>query len=678
MESNRMATWWIKWEDLNWPIPDNVEKVKRRAEEFAKADVSAAVIFGTHFRWDFMPFFPLLHDYIATVAEELHKYDVKLFDHHSVNLVHRYSNREEMRHVMLHSGPHLPFSPTYEAAKTWEYKGKHLNDWRMIDIATDKPVYFPQYAAEGFCFNNPDFKESYYDYIKNLVAETGIDGLSADDATHFMGFNTCGCKHCRADFERKTGAELPKAGDLNFWGNWDNPLWNSWIDMRFEKSRDFYKGLSKVLPDNFILTCTGGDSAGAIPVHSGFDGRKNAESTKYVNIEITGNTPPYKGDGVTWNKRIEDRFPSASHHQAVAEEKGVRAFGTGFAFTEATANIVWALNKILGSDVWIITLKPRLGLPESILANLPDEQHIVGKSFGFEVKHPELFRGKLVGQLGVYFSYETRDHTLFGGVVQGYSKDFQEALNMLFKGGLCPHTVFDFPKDTEKYPVILVPSPYKMRKDEIEAMEKYISAGGKIIVCGPCGIPQCNSKWTFENKLPSGTDFFARNPQPFNIKYLWMGDVVFNTSTEADEWTNPCDGIFYNPHRISDMESTKSVFDLCDKYCCDMPVKIKEAKGYLSSVFETEEEYIVHFLAADYDTDIDHKLDEMRYHRSRINYINKVEPIGIDGKIIIESKNAPEVYTPFNDDKSEIVLKDGVCNINLPSKCSYVILKFNK
>ena len=72
MESNRMATWWIKWEDLNWPIPDNVEKVKRRAEEFAKADVSAAVIFGTHFRWDFMPFFPLLHDYIATVAEELH------------------------------------------------------------------------------------------------------------------------------------------------------------------------------------------------------------------------------------------------------------------------------------------------------------------------------------------------------------------------------------------------------------------------------------------------------------------------------------------------------------------------------------------------------------------------------------------------------------------------------
>ena len=68
----------------------------------------------------------------------------------------------------------------------------------------------------------------------------------------------------------------------------------------------------------------------------------------------------------------------------------------------------------------------------------------------------------------------------------------------------------------------------------------------------------------------------------------------------------------------------------------------------------------------------------MCYHRSRINYINKVEPIGIEGKITIEAQNVPLVYTPFNDDTYEVILKDGVCNIKLPEKCSYVILKFNK
>lgn len=83
----------MHWQDLNWPDGDNLDRIKQRAEDMAKAGVSAAMFFGAHFRWDFMSFFPLLHDYIAIVAEELHKNGIKLFDHHSVNLVHRYHNR---------------------------------------------------------------------------------------------------------------------------------------------------------------------------------------------------------------------------------------------------------------------------------------------------------------------------------------------------------------------------------------------------------------------------------------------------------------------------------------------------------------------------------------------------------------------------------------------------------
>ena len=68
----RMATWWMHWPDLQWPDSDNLDRIKMRAEGFAKADVTAAVFFGAHFRWDFLPVFPLLHDYLATVAEQLH------------------------------------------------------------------------------------------------------------------------------------------------------------------------------------------------------------------------------------------------------------------------------------------------------------------------------------------------------------------------------------------------------------------------------------------------------------------------------------------------------------------------------------------------------------------------------------------------------------------------------
>ena len=205
----RIVSWWIKLPDLDWPNHDNHDRIKRRAEAIAKANATTAMIFGTHFRWDWLPFFTLLHDYLATVAEELHKRGLRLIDHHSVNLIHRWSTREEMRHVMLHSGPHLPFSPSWEAAATWEYNGTKLNDWRMLDVKTGNPLWYPQYASEGFCLRNPDFIEAYQKYVKTLLADTGIDGLLADDPIHYMHFNSCSCPHCRAELKRRSGIDLP-------------------------------------------------------------------------------------------------------------------------------------------------------------------------------------------------------------------------------------------------------------------------------------------------------------------------------------------------------------------------------------------------------------------------------------------------------------------------------------
>ena len=45
MERKRLATWWITWEDLNWPSPDNQDKIKNRAEKLAQANVTDVVIF---------------------------------------------------------------------------------------------------------------------------------------------------------------------------------------------------------------------------------------------------------------------------------------------------------------------------------------------------------------------------------------------------------------------------------------------------------------------------------------------------------------------------------------------------------------------------------------------------------------------------------------------------------
>jgi len=677
-ESHRIATWWMHWRDLNWPDQDNYESIKRRAEGFAKADVSAAMFFGAHFRWDFMPFFPILHDYIATVAEELHKYNIKLFDHHSVNLVHRYSTREEMRHVMQHSLPHLPFSPTREAAASWEYNGTKLNDWRMIDVKTNKPLFFPQHTADGFCHRNPDFKAAYQAYAKYLISETGIDGLSADDAMYFMHFNACGCPHCRAELKKRAGIDLPPVDDTSFWGNWDNPDWLKWIDLRFDASGEFYEDLRKVLPDNFVLTGCGSSSANAKCTMSSADARTYLRGWNYVNMEMSGNMPPYKHDPLTSNVPIANRIVNSSHHQAAAREKDVRAFCTGFAHSTESANHVWAVCKMLGADAWIGTLKTRLGLPWSITDTLPNEQDIVGNAFGFEKNHPELFEGEFVGQVGVFFSYETRNHTLYGTLSKGYSADYAKTLKTLFRNGLCPHTIFTIPENTEKYPIIILSGAARMTDKEISDVKKYLSSGGKIVVMGATPLFG-DDVWKLKNRVDIPNErFFTSVPDGIHVELpKWMTSIVIDTPDVSNEWQEPEEGIFYNPCRL-DKSNEERLVALCREYGNKMPIKVTEAKGYLSTTLENKDRTVIQFIAEDFDVDIDHKLDSIRNHRTRVNLLTKIAPIGIDGVIRLESSVLPQVYTPFCDGESKIELDNGICTVTLPDKCSYAILSFKK
>jgi len=678
MDSQRISTWWIKLPDLDWPSPDNLDRIKRRAEGFAKADVTAAMIFGAHFRWDFMPYFPILHDYLATVAQELHSYGIKLYDHHSVNLVHRYDTREEMRRVMTHSGPHLPFSPSREAAKTWAYKGMLLNNWRMVDVQTGKPLYLPHYTAEGFCHRNPEFISAYKDYLKNLIADTGIDGLSADDGMYYMQYNACGCAACRAELKRRSGIDLPPVEDDNFWFNWVNPAWNHWVDLRFDATGEFYSAVSEILPEGFMLTGCGTMSASHAAPGMGSDARQFLRGCNYVNMEMVGNPVPYKKDPVTRNIPPMMRVCNASHHQACAREKNTRAFNTGFAHTTIVADHAWAISKFLGSDAWVGTLKPRLGLPDHILDTLPREEDIVGHAFGFEKRHPELFSGELTGQLAVYFSYETRNHTMFGNLAKGYPDDYMQTLSLLFRNGICAHTIFRFPKDAATYPLVLLPSANKMTEEETVAMEAYLAAGGKILVSGPSALPDCNRVWTLPNRVgtDAGNRFITIADGVAIRRPAWATDTQAAPATEADTWTEIRNGLFYNPRRLCDGMDTESYLQLCRQFARPLPIDIQKAEGYLISVFESDDRYTVQLLAEDYDVDIDHHLDSIRFHRSRVNFITKVLPAGVGTPIEIATHRIPKVYTPFVTGDTKISTENGMCILELPPNCSYAILEF--
>ena len=681
-ERKRLINWWLTWEDLNWPSIDVKEKIKRRAERAAEANVTAAVIFGAHFRWDYLPYFTLLHDHIAETAEELHRYGIELYDRHSVNLVHRYDTREQMRHVMLHSGPHIPFSPSREAAASWEYRGKRLNDWRMIDVRDRSVLYYPQYAAEGFCYRNPEFIDAYCDYAKRLINNTGIDGLAAEDPVHYMNYISCACPHCRAELKRRSGIDLPSIDDRSFWGNWENPAWREWIDLRYESGKEFFEKLTAHLPKDFPVTTCGANSASFGMNGMASDAGRFVEGgSNYVHMELCGNTPPYKKDPVTANIPISFNVTAFSHHQAVAREQGIRAFSTGYGFTEPSANIIWALNKMLDVDCCFSTLKARLGLPEHILKTLPDESDVIRSAYTFEKDHAELFDGESLAEVGVYFSYETRNNSFFGNLGRGYFKDYSKALRILFEAGISTHTLLHLPTDANKYPAIVLASVARMTDGERERLRAYVASGGTVVACGPVDLAECESRWN----LPSSPEII--DPSAFfstiangvwHKEAEWITKTDVGESSEKNEWRKVSEGIHYNPHRIGGGEITEEFLELVSRFAKKAPVKLIEGGGYFASLFEREDAYIMHFLAVDYDTDIDHELDEMRFHRSRVNFVNRVTPINVCEKLVIETECEAEVFLPFGKDEASVVRMNGCCEISLPRDTAYVIVKFKK
>jgi len=678
-DHRRLVNWWVRFEDLNWPSPDNIDRVKMRAEKMAEANITTAILFGAHFRWDYLPYFTLLHDHIAFIAEQLHQYGIELYDRHSVNLIHRYETPEQMRHVMLHSGPHVPFSPSWEGAACWEYKGKRLNDWRMIDVRTREVLYYPQYAGEGFCYNNPEYLEAYCDYAKRLIADTGIDGLAAEDPTHYMHFASCACPHCRETLKRRAGIDLPPVEDRTFWGNWENPAWKEWIDLRYDTGRDFFTKLKPYLPENFPVTTCGSDSASASMNGKASDARVFMSGVNYVHSEWSGNTPPYFPDSVTANIPVPNRAVTSSHHLAVAKEYGVRCFTTGYGFTEPSANIIWALNKLLDQDCCFATLKARLGLPQRILDTLPEEYDVIKHAFTFEKDHPELFEAKQIGQMGVYFSYETRNHTLFGNLTKGYYKDYAATLRTLFTAGLSPHTVFAFPENTEEYPVILLSSAASMTEAEKTAMNRYLASGGKVIVTGPSALPGCENSWVLPTKpdIAQPLDFFDTIANGVWHKSAeWVTGMAVAPTEDPDAWTEVRPGLWYNPRRISEESTAGGVLELCRKWCSPLPVAFTESDGYMVTVFENEGGVTAHLLAEKYDTDIDHHLDEIRFHRSRVNYVNKADPMGVTRTLRGTGETAPKVFLPLNEEPAEVTFENGHFTVNLPEKCAYVLLRF--
>ncbi len=492
MKSNekiRAISWWLTWKDLQWPDDDVAADIERRADAAAAAGVNCVVIFGMHFRWDYLPLWHNVHHLLKTIADALHKRNIRLFDHHSAVLIHRYSTIEEAQAMRTFNKHHVPFAPSRDMAATWQFNGEFLNDWRMINIATGEPVVLPQYTAEEFCLNNPGFRKAYCEYVKMLVAESGIDGLMCDDGFFYSGWTSCGCKWCREKFRNEFGRELPPVTDLTFWGNYSNDAFKDWIAMRYATTREFLEAVRSVVTPEFPLMACCSSSADFEMAKYALTYQEFCKPCNYIMLEMTGNTPELDGG---WNKH----FPEQCLHLGIAQEYNFPCLGLGYGYTEQTAAFIWAFNKFLGSSTWVSTLKGRLGLPDSVTATLKDDPEIMGEVYNWEKANSALFDTETSTDTAVFFSRWTRDN--YGMTIEDYGKDYNLCCIELLNHNLTFDAVTNVP-EFGKYRNLVICSAIALDDAEYQALNRFLECGGTVIASGPVG---CRNKRSVERTQP--------------------------------------------------------------------------------------------------------------------------------------------------------------------------------
>lgn len=489
----RVASWWNSIEDLQWNQKAIRDKIKRRAEGFAKANIDTAMNYGFHIRFDFANYFGQLNAYFAAVKEELHKYDIKFIEHYSCNHVERPRGKEEFDKLHRTQRHHTLLFHDEMAAKHAQYEGHLFQDICEVDIFDGTRGYARQYQMEAFCHNNPGFLDMHKKYLQRLVREVDFDGYEIDDMCDYVGLRSCGCKYCRERFRKDYGHEIPPTTDKSFWGditkpmlylgNYENPVFRDWIKMKDDVIADHVKMCKDVIEDKPMLTCC--SSTGPITLNSiSLNLERIADTLDFFMLENVGTNIR----SVNWL----DKDAEALQQKDIAEKRGhAPAMALSYTIYRDGGYMGWALARFWGVANWASTFHQRLTEDPVDAMELED---MIMPVNNWEVKHSDLNHYKATDftEARLVYNYYCRmngwrnesgqEHW---DKVKAWSIHLAET-NVAYRFVRYKELADEKMLSSEKTPLIL-DSVACLSDVQYNAIEKYLSKGGTAWLALPFG-----------------------------------------------------------------------------------------------------------------------------------------------------------------------------------------------
>ena len=203
----KMVSWWLVWEDLEWPSPHLEEKWVQRARCFQQQGANTVVIFGFHFRWDYLAILDRVLSILARIAEICHDHGLRVVDHHSATLVHRARNQEDRWRIRTVNRHHVPYYP--DTWDTVEFQGSGRATGGRSPRRTARRCTTMATTANCSCPNHPDYQQAYLNFVGMHLERVPFDAVMSDDLHFLPDLYTCGCQFCRERFSRGRAGTAP-------------------------------------------------------------------------------------------------------------------------------------------------------------------------------------------------------------------------------------------------------------------------------------------------------------------------------------------------------------------------------------------------------------------------------------------------------------------------------------
>ena len=344
-----------------------------------------------------------------------------------------------------------------------------------------------------WCLNNPDFQRLYYRLARQLVTETGVDGMMTDEVYFRSGWHDCVCPHCLEKF----GAPLPK---LDF----ECPEWPAWLRFRLRSIGDFYAGLREAIGGIPLMGCKNDEPN---PCHSQLFGENNDERMRGTSILFTEICDRKLKDN--WQKAVSNcaAYQGLSNHWkcplAILGISNTRDIEFTYGLRMAHAGRPW----VGGSALMHRSLSP-----EDNLSDVPGDVAEWKRLFQWEDRYWPLFKTatRPAASVALLLSASTRDqyHCERTDFVEEYHGWNQALTTAHIQFAVITENELNA-TDLEPYQALLIPQAVCLPDIDLSSYR------GKIIATGESGTRDASGQ---QRRIPLFTN--RRPLQEFAVEQL--------------------------------------------------------------------------------------------------------------------------------------------------------------